>query len=107
MDDHQAHAVAMALAERNRWLDRTYGGTCIVSDRIIPETGQREIHIDRADPRIQIADELLDEVRAGNHHPDVTLDGDLLKVRAVNRTVIYRIGVHIPDRQGHTAEWPD
>jgi hypothetical protein len=107
MDDHEAHAAAMALAERNRWLDRAYGGTCTISDRITPENGQREICIDRADPRIQIADDFLDEIRAGNHHPDVTLDGDLLKIRAVNRTVVYRIGVYIPDRRVHTAEWPD
>jgi hypothetical protein len=107
MDDHEAHAAAMALAERNRWLDHAYGGDCTISDRIVPETSQREIHLDHADPRIQIAEDFLNEIRGGHHHPGVALDGDLLKIRATNRTVIYRIGIYTPDRKVYTAEWPD
>jgi hypothetical protein len=71
-----------------------------------------DLHIDRADPRVRISGELLEQIRAGNYHPAVTLDGDLLKIRAVNRTVIYRIGrqvdVHLEGQRGtYLAEWPD
>jgi hypothetical protein len=66
-----------------------------------------DLVIDRADPRITIAEELVSEWRQGNHHPTVSLDGDLLRVQAKNRTVIYRLVEHVPEYHAWIAEWPD
>lgn len=65
------------------------------------------IRVDRADPRILISAEFIDEIRAGNHHPDVRLDGDLLHIDADNENVIYRIGDKHPTQDAYCAEWPD
>lgn len=65
------------------------------------------IRVDHADPEILISPELLDEMRAGNLHPNVSLDGDLLRIEGTNRTVIYRIGDKVPDLFAYYAAWPD
>lgn len=83
-----------------------YDGTCVLK-----HVGA-DLYIEHADPRTLISAELLDEIRAGNHHSAVTLDGDLLKIRGVNRTVIYRLSQRIRLIPGsgqivHLAEWPD
>lgn len=65
------------------------------------------LHIDRADPRILVAVEVIDEIRRGHNTPHVTIDGDLLKFRGTNRTVVYRIGEQAPNMHAYSAEWPD
>jgi hypothetical protein len=90
-------------------------GECIVTS--LPgygEDGSIPIRIDHADPRILISGELLDHIA---DHPDDTrrLDvatchtyvGAVLRIDAVNRTVIYRITEFIPAVYGYIAEWPD
>lgn len=66
------------------------------------------LRIDRADPEIGISAALLRQMRAGATHPDVTLDGDLLTINAVNRRVTYRIGdyhpIGLPD-DGENGWW--
>lgn len=63
--------------------------------------------VDRADPEILIAAELLDEIRAGRHHADVYLDGEVLRIEGVNRRVIYRVGDKVPNQLAYCAAWPD
>jgi hypothetical protein len=65
------------------------------------------VTIDRADPQILISAELLDMIREGDCDPALTLDGDVLRIEAANRTVIYHIGEKRPDINGYYAEWPD
>ena len=64
-------------------------------------------HIDRADPIIWAAAELIDLLRTRDNHPDGEINGDLLTVRGSNRTVIYRIGEYDPQRQAYLCHWPD
>jgi hypothetical protein len=63
--------------------------------------------VDRADPRVLIDAEVLDDIRDGRCGPELSLRGDVLTIDATNRRVIYRIGEHLmlPDR--YVAEWPD
>jgi hypothetical protein len=72
------------------------------------------LRIVRADPRVLIAAELLDAVNGAGPRTAwldlagcATYDGDLLKIRAVNRTVIYRIGEYVPLHRAYVGEWPD
>jgi hypothetical protein len=68
------------------------------------------IEVLEAAPRTLISDQLLTEIRNGAS-PHATLDGDLLTIRAVNRTVVYRIIGRHPDWLNHpntwVMEWPD
>jgi hypothetical protein len=66
-----------------------------------------EVEIVRADPLTLISDVLLDEIRAGTTSEGIELEGDVLRIRATNRTVIYRIVEHRPDLRAHVLEWPD
>lgn len=63
-------------------------------------------HIDHADPRALISAELIDQVRIRGHL-DVELAGDLLYLRGLNRTVIYRVLARHPQRLAYCIEWPD
>jgi hypothetical protein len=79
-------------------------GTCVVTSLHDPLTGVK-LRVDHADPRIWIAPEVLEGMV-----PDgwpATLNGDVLTIRGVNRTVIYRIGHYLPDQRVYEAEWPD
>jgi hypothetical protein len=76
-------------------------GECVLT------TTDEGVRIDQADPEILIASELLDEMRAGSLHPDVSLDGELLRIEGINRTVIYRLGDKVPDLHACYASWPD
>lgn len=76
-------------------------GECIITTT--PE-GQ---HIDRADPRILISAELVEQLRDRQWDPIAVLNGHLLRIGGTNRTVIYRIGEKTPDGLAYVAEWPD
>jgi hypothetical protein len=65
------------------------------------------VHVDKADPQIVIASRLLDDIRNGWYQQWTSLDGDVLKIHGINRTVIYRIGEKVPDLDAYYAEWPD
>ena len=66
----------------------------------------RCIEILEAAPRTLIDDALLNDIRGGCNPSDhATLDGDILTIRATNRTVIYRIVGRHPDRLNHPHEW--
>lgn len=76
-------------------------GDCVVT-RLYPSG----LRIDHADPRILISTEVLEDIRR-DPGPGITLNGDLLRIEGVNRTVIYRIGEKAPDLYAHHAQWPD
>lgn len=73
--------------------------------------------IHRADPRVMILVSWVEEAcRALGRLPDgaevpVQLDGDLLRIRADNQTVVYRLvaqtTVGDPAERVFLAEWPD
>lgn len=88
-------------------------GECIITR--LETTDGSTFRIDRADPRILISAELLNDV-ARNPADGVSLNwplgnfwltGSVLRIEAVNRTVVYRIGERVPAVNGYIAEWPD
>lgn len=68
------------------------------------------IEILEAPPRTLISGELLDDIALGAS-PHATLNGNVLTIRAANRTLVYRIVGHHPDPLNYpdtyVAEWPD
>jgi hypothetical protein len=89
-------------------------GECIVT---VVEGGR--VRIDHADPRVLISAELLVEAFIAPA-PGVSLsqpsegpngtpfwEGAVLRIEAVNRTVIYRITGYVPRVRGYIGEWPD
>jgi hypothetical protein len=54
------------------------------------------LHIVRADPQAFVADSLLDIIREGKGHPDVSFGDNILTIRGVNRTVSYGLRKHDP-----------
>jgi hypothetical protein len=64
------------------------------------------IRVDRADPRILISEEALRDFR---EHEVLCgeVDGDILRIRGVNRAVVYRIRNYLPDQRAYVLEWPD
>jgi hypothetical protein len=88
-------------------------GECVITRTRDPVKGV-SLHVDRADPVVLISAELVDEI-ADNPSPGVVLDlsgcetymGALLKIRAVNRDVIYRLTGWLPRERAFVAEWPD
>ncbi len=72
-----------------------------------PVTGKARIWIEHADPEIEISDELMDELMAGNLVPEVTFRGEVLRIEAENQTVVYEITGHRFAACTWTARWPD
>ena len=64
------------------------------------------IRIDRADPRILVSGRLLDKL-AISDHPHAMFDGVVLRVRGVNRTVVYRMAEYDGLTDVYTFEFPD
>jgi hypothetical protein len=89
-------------------------GDCIITNLFVDDGPRPQIRIDHADPRILVSAELLDHAA---DYPDdcVRLDiatchtyvGAVLRIHAVNRTVIYRITEYVPAIHCYIAEWPD
>lgn len=69
-------------------------------------TGLDGLYIERADPRILIANELLQKI-AESDDPRVHYDGERFRIDADNRTVVYRIVGFDRLPLAHIAEWPD
>ena len=49
------------------------------------------IFVERADPVVAISEGLIRQIRAGESHPDVSLDGKTLVIDGANRQVSYRL----------------
>jgi hypothetical protein len=65
------------------------------------------LEILRADPRITIAADVLDDIALGDI-PFATLTGPIVRIEGSNRTVIYRIVKYLgPEVDAYIAEWPD
>lgn len=87
---------------------------------ILTTSADGGIHVDRADPRILISAEWFEKCRP-SPAVEVTVDlghdaiyecfppveGALLKIHGINRTVVYRITEYVPRIRGYIAEWPD
>jgi hypothetical protein len=80
-------------------------------DCVITALADGSVVVVRADPRVLISGELLDEITrhpAENAWCEFTADdGVLLKIKGVNRTVVYRITGYVAPLHGYIAEWPD
>ncbi len=64
-----------------------------------PGPGQCVLHniggrlfVERADPVVALAPELIRQVRAGKGHPDMSLDGRVLVIDGANQRAAYRLG---------------
>ena len=77
-----------------------------------------ELHIDHADPRIVISAFLVDTIAFGMAAPQASLTmtgktianghvGALLKIRGVNRQVVYRLTEWLPSIRAYIGEWPE
>ena len=85
-----------------------------VTGEVILRRDDDRLYVERADPRILVADPIVAALRDGTfygsdppHGHGLFLDGDVLTIRAANRTVIYRIVGYDPERFAWVAEWPD
>jgi hypothetical protein len=87
-------------------------GECIVT-RIIDPDGKMHLRVDRADPVVRIAPELLAELPAPPSVWPATFDGTILRIQGINQTVIYKIRdimEPVPGQPGYwdyIGEWPD
>lgn len=77
-----------------------YDGDCII------RRDGDGLYVVAADQRIRFAPELIDEIRVGQHHPAVSILGDVITIKATNRTIIYRLTGQQPDglNYWYTAE---
>lgn len=70
---------------------------------VITRHADGALHVDRADSRILVAEQLLDVIREAGA-PDAVLTGDVLTLNGENRRVAYRIGERLPGRGCYVAE---
>lgn len=92
-------------------------GECVlaVSNHPLGRLQERELIIERADPKVRITDELLEEIRyAQNRYlamgvePLATVVGDVLTLNGRDGVVIYRLtGNYDPKTCSWLAVWPD
>lgn len=108
------------LAVRPGWTrpDGLPQGECRVT-RVDDVAHGVRLRIDHADPRILISSELLAEAfmrpEAGvsvsapqpGRNGTPFWQGAVLRVEAVNRTVVYRMVEYLPSVRGYIGEWPD
>ncbi len=66
-------------------------GQCLLHVVRTPADPGGRVFVERADPVVAISEGLIRQVRAGQSHPDVRLDGDVLTIDAANRRVSYRL----------------
>lgn len=73
-----------------------------------------QVYIDHADPVVRISPEVLaDTPPPSDDGWPASFDGKILRIRGVNRTVIYRIRDALEPRPGayghwdYIGEWPD
>lgn len=71
----------------------------LTHELVVPGPGQCVLHniggrllVERADPLILIAEELVAQIVAGKAHPDLHLDGEVLAIDGSNSRVAYRLG---------------
>jgi hypothetical protein len=84
-------------------------GECRVTSLHDARGSLMRLRIDQADPRILITRELLEQMQPPD--PDwplpATFDGEIVRIRGENRSVIYRVVRYLPELGCYEAEWPD
>lgn len=73
------------------------------------------LHVEHADPRVWLTNELVGDLRAGRYPGDVRYQerasgwpgGAVLTVDAANRRVVYVLREYLPALDCWLAEWPD
>lgn len=65
------------------------------------------VAVHHADPRVMISSCWIRQARRGDWGPGVTLVDDVLTINAVDRRVVYRIGVLHLVEDCYEAQWPD
>ncbi len=82
------------------------------------ENADGRLVIDHADPRLVISEEIIETVASGHGHPDATITmvnytrpaghvGALLKIKAANRQVVYRLTEWLPSMRPYVGELPE
>jgi hypothetical protein len=66
-------------------------GQCLLHVIYGPGNPDGRVFVERADPVVAISEGLIRQIRAGDAHPDVRLDGDVLVIDAANQRVSYRL----------------
>ena len=83
-------------------------GEVVVSQRWDRDSREPIIEIQRADPTAALGGDLYRATRAdGSLSRSLTIDGDVVTIKAANRTVIYRIESYDPYRDLYLMRWPD
>lgn len=87
-------------------------GDVVVRRWTDPETLTDKLFIDRADPISRVSAELLQEISVLTERGEdrwSTLDGDVLTIKADNRTVVYRVDFTSYDAatDSYLMRWPD
>lgn len=65
--------------------------------------GHQRLFIDRADPRVLVSAAAVEAARSGDS-AWTSMDGEVLHVKATNRSVAYRLGDYVPERFGYVGE---
>ena len=94
-------------------MSETYG-RCVIS-RLYDRINGDKLRIERADPVVRIAPEVLADFPAPPSDWPATFDAKarILRIKGVNRTVVYRIREMLEARPGcvgywdYIGEWPD
>ncbi len=56
-----------------------------------PDDVAGRIFVERADPVVAMSEGLIRQIRSGEGHPDISLDGKTLVIDAANQRVSYRL----------------
>ncbi len=86
-----------------------YSGTCEM--RRVTSAIEDSFQVLHADPRVKIVGDLVREAKSArpglDDRPLAQVDGDLFRINADNRTVVYRLVSYLENEDVYLAEWPD
>lgn len=90
-----------------------YSGTCelVMTSGCENSLLEPRLLVKRADPRVKIVGNLIREAKTTrpglDDRPLAQVDGDLFRINAHNRTVVYRLVEYLEGEDVYLAEWPD
>ena len=79
------------MAELIREVATPGPGQCLLHVLRDPVNPDGRVLVERADPVVAISEGLIRQIRAGESHPDVSLDGKTLVINGANQQVSYRL----------------
>jgi hypothetical protein len=79
------------MAELVREVATPGPGQCLLHVIRGPGNPDGRVFVERADPVVAITEGLIRQIRTGDAHPDVRLDGGTLVIDAANQRVTYRL----------------